>query len=85
MDAATHQNRASGNQGLEIKMAWTHVTIKGYTNARGDEIFDVVTIDGGYSCRSEIYGYRSACEVATKIDENMKYEAEHGAGALDTY
>jgi 50S ribosomal subunit-associated GTPase HflX len=67
------------------KMAWTHVTIKGYTNARGDEIFDVVTRDGGYTCRSEIYGYKSASLEATKIDEKMKYEAEHSAGSLDTY
>ena len=63
-------------------MAWTNVTIRKVANAFDEPIYNVVTLDG-FVCRSEISGYKAACNIATAIDATMEYEAQHGAGSLD--
>lgn len=65
-------------------MAWKNVTIKA-SDVCGDKVFSVVTLVGGYTCRSDIHGYEAACKIASAIDDKMTYEATNGAGSLDTY
>lgn len=68
-----------------MSATWKYVAVRKEQNVFDEPIYRVVTLDGGYTCRSDIWGYKSACEIASQIDANMAYEAEHGAGSLDRF
>jgi len=65
----------------KLEMVYVATSLDPY----GMERYAVKTVDGDYVCRSDIGNRKMAYEIAERIDANMLYEREHGAGSLDTF
>ena len=65
----------------KLEMVYVATSLDAY----GMERYTVKTKDGNYICREDIGNRKMAYEIAERIDADMLYEREHGAGSLDTF
>ena len=65
----------------KLEMVYVATSLDAY----GMERYTVKTKCGNYVCREDIGNRKMAYEIAERIDADMLYEREHGAGSLDTF